>query len=75
MQRQYQSDQSLLLSYKGGNADIANSNFAGVIGPLDLTWDTDSDQWKRVMEINTFGVWLCNKYELRQMMKQESIAV
>lgn len=51
------------------------SNFAGIIGPLTQTWETDTEQWKRVIEVNTIGVWLCNKYELRQMMKQDSIHV
>jgi len=27
------------------------------------------------MEVNTVGVWLCNKYQLRQMMKQDSLEV
>lgn len=57
---------SLLISY---------SNFAGVIGPLGPTWDTNLDDWKRVLEVNTVGVWLCNKYQLKQMMKQDSIEV
>lgn len=51
------------------------SNFAGIIGPLGATWDTSLEEWKRVIEVNTVGVWLCNKYQLRQMMKQDSIEV
>ncbi|KAH0847214.1 hypothetical protein AYO21_02603 [Fonsecaea monophora] len=50
-------------------------NFAGIVGPLAETWDIDTEQWKRVIEVNTVGVFLCNKHELRQMMKQESIEV
>ncbi|KAK4937922.1 hypothetical protein LTR10_021563 [Elasticomyces elasticus] len=57
-----------------GRIDYA-ANFAGIIGPLDVTWETDTDKWRRVIEVNTVGVWLCNKYQLRQMMKQESIEV
>ncbi|KIW94318.1 uncharacterized protein Z519_05634 [Cladophialophora bantiana CBS 173.52] len=57
-----------------GRIDYA-ANFAGIIGPLGETWDTDTDQWRRVIEVNTVGVWLCNKYELKQMMKQDSIEV
>ncbi|OAP65065.1 hypothetical protein AYL99_01037 [Fonsecaea erecta] len=57
-----------------GRIDYA-ANFAGIIGPLGETWETDTDQWKRVIEVNTVGVWLCNKYELKQMIKQESIEV
>lgn len=40
-----------------------------------MTWDTDTDQWRRVIEVNTVGVWLCNKYQLKQMIKQDSIDV
>lgn len=54
---------------------LQNSNFAGIIGPLGATWDTSLEEWKRVIEVNTVGVWLCNKYQLRQMMKQDSIEV
>jgi len=50
-------------------------NFAGIVGPLDMTWETKLEDWKRVIEVNTVGVWLCNKYELKQMMQQESIEV
>ncbi|KIY01975.1 uncharacterized protein Z520_02113 [Fonsecaea multimorphosa CBS 102226] len=57
-----------------GRIDYA-ANFAGIIGPLTETWDTDTDQWRRVIEVNTVGVWLCNKYELKQMMKQDSVEV
>ncbi|KAK5046178.1 hypothetical protein LTR84_008635 [Exophiala bonariae] len=57
-----------------GRIDYA-ANFAGVIGPLGPTWDTSLADWKRVIEVNTVGVWLCNKYQLRQMMKQDSIEV
>ncbi|KIW81722.1 hypothetical protein Z517_04748 [Fonsecaea pedrosoi CBS 271.37] len=55
-----------------GRIDYA-ANFAGIVGPLAETWDIDTEQWKRVIEVNTVGVFLCNKHELRQMMKQESI--
>ena len=27
------------------------------------------------MDVNCTGVWLCTKYELKQMLKQESVAV
>ncbi|KIX02945.1 uncharacterized protein Z518_06495 [Rhinocladiella mackenziei CBS 650.93] len=57
-----------------GRIDYA-ANFAGIIGPLGMTVDTDTEQWKRVIEVNTVGVWLCNKYELKQMMKQDPIEV
>lgn len=54
---------------------IPNSNFAGIVGPLDMTWDMDIAQWRKVIEVNTIGLYICNKHELKQMLKQESIEV
>lgn len=49
------------------------ANFAGIAGPLTVTWDTSTDEWKRVIEVNTVGVWLSMKVELKQMLKQDTI--
>lgn len=38
-----------------------------------MTVDTKLEDWKRVIEINTVGVWLSMKVEMKQMLKQESI--
>jgi NAD(P)-dependent dehydrogenase (short-subunit alcohol dehydrogenase family) len=57
-----------------GRIDYA-ANFAGIIGPLKHIWETDLDQWRKVIEVNTIGVWICNKYEMKQMMQQDSIQV
>ncbi|KAK3056930.1 hypothetical protein LTR09_001968 [Extremus antarcticus] len=57
-----------------GRIDYA-ANFAGIIGPLQPTWDVDMDQWRKVMEINSVGVMICNKHELKQMIKQNSVEV
>ena len=40
-----------------------------------MTWDMNLDHWRRVIEINTIGLFICNKYELRQMLKQDSVEV
>lgn len=50
-------------------------NFAGIVGPLCDIAETNLEHWKKVIDINATGVWLCNKYELRQMIKQNSIEV
>jgi hypothetical protein len=50
-------------------------NFAGIFGTLTPTWETDADAFRKVIEVNTTGVWLCNKHELKQMMKQDSVEV
>ncbi len=57
-----------------GRIDYA-ANFAGIIGPIQDVAETELDQWRKVMEVNAVGVWICNKYELRQMMKQDSVEV
>ncbi|KAK3673218.1 hypothetical protein LTR78_006763 [Recurvomyces mirabilis] len=57
-----------------GRIDYA-ANFAGIAGPLSSVVDTDTNAWKRVLEVNALGVWLCMKHEIKQMVKQESIVV
>lgn len=37
--------------------------------------DFDEDQWDRMIGINLKGVWLCLKYECRQMLKQGGGAI
>jgi NAD(P)-dependent dehydrogenase (short-subunit alcohol dehydrogenase family) len=53
----------------------SSRNFAGVIGPGERISDIELKDWEKVMAVNTTGVFLCNKYQLRQMAKQESIEV
>lgn len=55
-----------------GRLDYA-ANFAGVIGPLGATWDVNSDEFKKVIDINCTGVWLSMKVQLKQMLKQDSL--
>ncbi|KAK3116648.1 hypothetical protein LTR53_002762 [Teratosphaeriaceae sp. CCFEE 6253] len=55
-----------------GRIDYA-ANFAGIAGPLTAIVDTDTNLWKKVLEVNAVGVWLSMKHELRQMIKQDSI--
>jgi len=53
-----------------GRIDCAHNN-AGVFcsGPLI---DSTESQWDHLMSINLKGVWLCLKYELRDMVKRNS---
>jgi len=57
-----------------GRIDYA-ANFAGVIGPSDHVAETDVKAFERCMAVNTTGVFLSTKHELRQMMTQSSIQV
>ncbi len=53
-----------------GRLDCAFNN-AGILGVADTpVADYPEDSWDRVLSINLKGVWLCMKYEIRQMLKQ-----
>jgi len=53
-----------------GRIDYAVNN-AGIGGSMGLTQDISLENWQRVMDVNTKGVWLCQRAQLRQMMTQE----
>jgi len=57
----------LIASY--GRLDCAHNN-AGVTGPALLTAEYPENDWNEVIRINLTGIWLCMKYELRQMAHQ-----
>ena len=47
-------------------------NCAGVTSePRTFTADLSVEAWDRVMNINLRGVWLCQRAEIRQMLKQD----
>lgn len=52
-----------------GRLDYAHNN-AGISGPQALLADYPEEAWDRVIGVNLKGVWLCMKYELRQMLQQ-----
>jgi NAD(P)-dependent dehydrogenase (short-subunit alcohol dehydrogenase family) len=53
-----------------GRLDIALNN-AGMAGPLEGSAKIELDGWRRVMDLNINGVFLCQRAELRQMLTQE----
>lgn len=55
---------------KYGSLDVLFAN-AG-IGVGSLVHETDYAEWKHVLDVNLNGVFLCNKYAITQMLKQES---
>src|SRR2546421_13013898 len=57
-----------------GRLDAAFNN-AGVMQRRVDTADISGDEWDRVLAINLRGVFLCMKYELRQMLQQGSGAI
>jgi NAD(P)-dependent dehydrogenase (short-subunit alcohol dehydrogenase family) len=52
-----------------GALDCAFNN-AGVLSNLKMIPDESEDDFDRIMSVNTKGVWLSMKYELKQMLKQ-----
>jgi NAD(P)-dependent dehydrogenase (short-subunit alcohol dehydrogenase family) len=52
-----------------GRLDCAFNN-AGVEGALAPIIGQSEEDWDRTIAINLKGVWLCLKYEIRQMLKQ-----
>ncbi len=54
---------------KFGSLDIAFNN-AGIEGAWVPIIRQSEEDWDRTININLKGVWLCLKYEIRQMLKQ-----
>lgn len=55
---------------KFGKIDFAHNN-AGIDGPLQtVLTDLDEGDWDRVISINLKAVWMCMKYEIKQMLAQ-----
>lgn len=55
---------------KYGQLDVLFAN-AG-IGVGSLVHETDYSEWKKVIDVNLNGVFLCNKYAIEQMLKQDN---
>ncbi len=54
-----------------GRLDCAHNN-AGITGPMGRTADCSEGDWDCVINVNLKGVWLCMKYEIIQMLKQQA---
>jgi NAD(P)-dependent dehydrogenase (short-subunit alcohol dehydrogenase family) len=59
---------------KYGRLDCAFNN-AGIEGKSAALAESTEEVWDSVVGVNLKGVWLCMKYELRQMLKQGSGAI
>jgi NAD(P)-dependent dehydrogenase (short-subunit alcohol dehydrogenase family) len=57
-----------------GRLDCAYNN-AGIEGDVIELHETSERSYDRVMAINVKGVWLCLKYEIQQMRKQDGGAI
>jgi glucose 1-dehydrogenase len=54
-----------------GGIDILVNN-AGIDGERAMAWESDPAKWRRVLEINLFGAYLCAREALKRMVAQES---
>jgi NAD(P)-dependent dehydrogenase (short-subunit alcohol dehydrogenase family) len=52
-----------------GRLDVAFNN-AGIEGVWVPIVEQKEEDWDQTMDVNLKGVWLCLKYEIRQMLKQ-----
>jgi NAD(P)-dependent dehydrogenase (short-subunit alcohol dehydrogenase family) len=43
-------------------------NCAGILGTVAMTVDTEYENWKRILDVDLNGVFLCTKHELRAML-------
>lgn len=58
-----------------GRLDCAFNN-AGIEGDVGtMTVDYAEEDWDRVISVDLKGVWLCMKYEIKQMLRQGSGAI
>lgn len=44
---------------------------AGITGPNTTTWQYEPADWKKVMDVNVNGVFLCNRAAVREMLKTD----
>jgi NAD(P)-dependent dehydrogenase (short-subunit alcohol dehydrogenase family) len=54
-----------------GGIDVLVNN-AGIDGPRALAWEADVDAWKKVLDINLGGAFLCARQALKRMVVQKS---
>jgi len=57
------------LAQRFGRVDYAINN-AGIGGPLRPSAEVDVEGWKRCLDVNTTGVFICSREAIRQMLKQ-----
>lgn len=43
---------------------------AGIVGRNAFAWETSAEEWRRVLDVNLTGVWLCNREALRPMRER-----
>jgi glucose 1-dehydrogenase len=54
-----------------GGIDVLVNN-AGIDGPRALAWEADIAHWKKVLDINLVGAFMCSREALKRMVPQKS---
>ena len=63
-----------MVTHMYGALDLACNN-AGVGGPSMTSADYPEEEWRRVIDVNLTGVWLCMKHEIPIMLTQGKGAI
>lgn len=58
-----------------GRLDYAHNNAGIAMQKFKWTAEYSEEEWNRIIRINLTGVWLCMKYQIPQMLKQEQKGV
>jgi NAD(P)-dependent dehydrogenase (short-subunit alcohol dehydrogenase family) len=59
------------LDSKWGGIDVLINN-AGIDGPRQMSWEADIDAWRKVVDINLVGAFLCAREALKRMIPAQS---
>lgn len=54
-----------------GRVDVL-VNAAGILGPVGPVWDADPEAWKRTVDVNLYGTFLCCRAVVPHMMERRS---
>lgn len=57
------------LDAEWGGLDILVNN-AGIDGPRAVSWESDIDAWRKVIDVNLFGAFYCSREALQRMVRQ-----
>lgn len=61
------NDMTAQVEREFGRLDILVNN-AGIISALGPIWETDAETWKRVLDVNLYGCYLCARTALKIMI-------